>query len=238
MEKINDPFALEKLATNLRRWESVDDEASLAYLRTQPQKGLLGRLLSGEGVNPLNNFSTPERLRARNTARFKEFPNEVEISPEIAAFLYAIDQEHREKEKKLEATHGTDAGHYFKLAVGVPLNLALMALWPSPATLVEGGANIAGTFAGAARYEKELKKLIDERAKLVGPILGNYQLTENGTGGYVLKLQELTEGSYRVSTGRTHISLPTKEVPRAGIDPNLNPQNLPPLSKSPPGRGT
>ncbi len=226
MDKINTPFELEKLADTLRGWEALDDRVSVEYYKLHKPKMGFWERISTPG-NPLFVESTPERLEARNTARFKAYPNEVEVSPEIASFLYAVDQESSTKNKEFLERHGTGAMLFARGALGVPLRAVLAALFP--VTAPDATDKIAKTFVDMVSYKRALTKLIEERQKLVEPILGNYRLSETSPGKYALKLQKIEESSYSMSTGRSHVTYYTKVVPEAGIDPNLDPKNLPPL---------
>lgn len=230
MQKISDPFELEKLANNLKKWDEIDKQASIEYLRKYPeaQKSFLGKVAS---IFASKKVCSPEMLKARNAARFAAFPNEVEISPEIALLLYTEDKGYAEKSNAIDEKYGGVAKVFLEPALGTPIRLALMALWPSPYNIANQGEKITRSFAGSFSYSRELEKLIQERKRIIEPVLGNYKLIEKEPGKYLLKLQEFEEVIYSEKTGHCSVQVIEKEVRGAGIDPNFNPANLPPLPK-------
>lgn len=223
MQKISTPFELEKLANDLKRSDEIDKRARLSYLEAHPElkKNFLQRIFSSP------KFASLEEMKSRNDARFVAFPQEVDVTPEIALFIYKTKDEQVQREVDLEKKYNMPAT-FLDLSLGTPLRLAFLALWPSPDSIASMG-QVVKNFANAFAYDRDLKKIIDDRKQLIIPILGNYRLIEKKPGEYCLQLQPITEYQYYESTGRVPIVEIRTQVPNAGIDDKLNPSNLPPL---------
>lgn len=236
MEKIINLLELAKLKQDLDKKGIIDVNAIADFARKTPspkEPGFFECVFSADANKEKDEYET-NLLKYRNVARFASLPNNLEVSPEIALFLYKNNNDL--KQKLIEHDKTVSSNDLFKLMFALPSGLALTLLTGETSHTIKAGAKTAESFTKLYNYQKALSKIVDEGNPITEAILKDYKLTENESGKYLLQLQEIIIRSREVSNGRWYETVKWEEALDAGIDPDLNANRLPTLPSASKGR--
>jgi hypothetical protein len=157
-----------------------------------------------------------ERSQKNNDA-YKELPEQIEISSDIAKFLASTEAIHINKLNAIDEKYDPIAG-MFKIIISIPVAV----LFPSPGSILNLANTAHNTYKTIKENDAASTIVWNERNHITETILASYLLTEFEPGKYALKRGHWAALEGKAQTGRgEYWAMKIKQV-NIGLDPKLD----------------